>query len=98
MTEVPNKMLHLTSEKTEKGFCNLFLNTLLPPKLKTKSGEIWDSKGVKTGQYDLIINRDDAPSLEFVSDNTYLVEGVFSDSGFAGLAINITHINFIPYV
>jgi hypothetical protein len=98
MTEVPNKMLHLTSEKTEKGFCNLFLNTLLPPKLKTKSGEIWDSKGVKTGQYDLIINRDDAPSLEFVSDNTYLVEGVFSDSGFAGLAINTTHINFIPYV
>lgn len=41
---------------------------------------------------------DDAPSLEFVSDNTYLVEGVFSDSGFAGLAIHITHLNFIPYV
>lgn len=64
--------------KNRESFCNLFLNTVLPPKLKTKSGEIWDSKGVKTGQLDLIIIRDDAPSLEFGSDNTYLAEGVFS--------------------
>ena len=64
--------------KNRESFCNLFLNTVLPPKLKIKSGEIWDSKGIKTGQLDLIIIRDDAPSLEFGSDNTYLAEGVLS--------------------
>jgi len=85
-------------EKNRESFCNLFLNTVLSPKLKTKSCEIWDSKGVKTGQHDLIIIRKDAPSLEFGSDNTYLAEGVFSDSGFARLAINITPLKFIPYV
>lgn len=64
--------------RNRENFCNLFLKTVLPPKLKTKSGEIWDSKGFKTGQLDLIIIRDDAPSLEFGSDNTYLAEGVFA--------------------
>jgi hypothetical protein len=34
--------------KYQENFRNLFLNTLLSPKLKTVSGEIWDSKGVKT--------------------------------------------------
>jgi hypothetical protein len=84
--------------KNRESFCNLFSNTALSPKLKTVSGEIWDSKVVKTGQHDLIIIRDDASSLEFGSVNTYLAEGFFSDSGFAGLAINITPLKFIPYV
>ncbi|HEY5123252.1 MAG TPA: DUF6602 domain-containing protein [Ignavibacteria bacterium] len=64
--------------KNRESFCNLYLNSVLPPKLKTKSEEIWDSKGEKTGQLDLVIIRDDAPSLEFGSDNTYLAEGVFA--------------------
>lgn len=84
--------------KNRESFCNLFLNTVLPPKPKTKSDEIWDSKGVKTEQHDLNIIGDDAPSLEFGSDNTYFAEGVFSDLGFAGLAINITPLKSIPYV
>jgi hypothetical protein len=64
--------------RNRENFCKLFLNNVLPPKLKTKSGELWDSKGNKTGQLDLIVIRDDAPSLEFGSDNTYLAEGVFA--------------------
>lgn len=64
--------------KNRETFCSSFLTNVLPPKLSIKSGEIWDSKGHKTGQLDLIIIRDDAPSLEFGSDNTYLAEGVFS--------------------
>lgn len=84
--------------ESRECFCNLFLNTVLSPKLKTVSGEIWDSKDVKTGQHHLIIIIDGAPSFKFSSNNTYLAEGVFSDSGFAVLAINITQLKFIPYV
>jgi hypothetical protein len=64
--------------KNREYFCNNFLATVLPPKLIIKSGEIWDSKNLKTGQLDTIITRDDAPSLEFGSDNAYLAEGVFA--------------------
>jgi hypothetical protein len=36
--------------KNRKSFGNLFLNTVLLPKLKTVSAEIGDSKDVKTGE------------------------------------------------
>jgi hypothetical protein len=70
-------------EKNREDLCSLFLNTVLSPKLKTVSDEIWDNKGLRTGQHDFIIIRDDASSLEFGSTNTLLAEGVFSYSGFA---------------
>lgn len=63
--------------KNREYFCANFLLRVLPPKLYIKSGEIWDSKNNKTGQLDIVILRDDAPSLEIGSDNTYLAEGVF---------------------
>ena len=58
-------------------FCSEFLSKVLPTKLSVKSGEIWDSSNNKTGQLDLIITRDDAPSLHIGSDDIYLAEGVF---------------------
>jgi len=58
-------------------FINDFLKSCLPPKLKVCSGEVIDNKGVKTGQLDTVIIRDDAPSLDFGGKNTYLAEGVF---------------------
>jgi len=63
--------------KNREYFCTNFLSKVLQPKLYIKSGEIWDSKNNKTGQLDIVILRDDAPSLEIGSDNTYLAEGVF---------------------
>jgi len=59
-------------------FCKQFLSKVLPSKLSVRSGEIWDSKKNKTGQQDVIILRDDAPSLHIGSDDIYLSEGVFS--------------------
>jgi hypothetical protein len=62
-------------------FCDKFLRHILPPKLTLRNGEIWDSQGNRTGQLDIVILRDDTPSLTFggiVSGaDTYLVEGVF---------------------
>ncbi len=66
--------------KNRQNFCNLFLKTVLPAKLKIVTGEIWNSKSVNTGQHDVIIFRNDAPSLEFDSDNTILADAVFSYS------------------
>ena len=59
-------------------FCNEFLNHVLPPRLKVERGEVWDSKGKRSGQLDTIIMRDDMPSLEFGNSNAYLAEGLFS--------------------
>ena len=59
-------------------FHNLFLEKVLPHKLKVTNGEIWDSKGAKTGQLDTILVKDDVPSLDFGGSNTYFAEGVFS--------------------
>ncbi|HEC38204.1 hypothetical protein LCGC14_1704800 [marine sediment metagenome] len=58
--------------------CNAFLLKVLPIKLTLASGEIWDSKGNKTGQLDTIISRNDAPKLTFGERDTFLAEGVFS--------------------
>lgn len=61
-------------------FCSKFLEHILPPKLTVHRGEIWDSQDNQTGQLDLVILRDDAPSLTCGSlggANTYLAEGVF---------------------
>lgn len=63
--------------KNREYFCKEFLSKVLPPKLSIKSGEIWDSQKNKTGQLDVVILRDDAPSLHIGSDDIYLAEGVF---------------------
>ena len=63
--------------KNREYFCKEFLSKVLPPKLSIQSGEIWDSENYKTGQLDIIVLRDDAPSLHIGSDNIFLVEGVF---------------------
>lgn len=59
-------------------FVNDFIKTVLPSMLSIKSGEVWDRTGFKTGQMDIIIIRDDAPSLDFGGKNAYLAEGVFA--------------------
>lgn len=64
--------------RNREHFCKEFLSKVLPPKLSLKSGEIWDSQKNKTGQLDIIILRDDAPSLHIGSDDIYLAEGVFA--------------------
>jgi len=58
-------------------FCNKFLSRVLPPRLTVRRGEIWDSQGNRTGQLDVVILRDDTPSLTFGEANTFLAEGVF---------------------
>lgn len=84
--------------KSHERFFDPFLNTFLSPISKIESGDFRDSKGVKTGQHDLIMTKDDASSLEFGSNNTYSAQGIFSGSGFAGLSIHLTPLNFTPYV
>jgi hypothetical protein len=64
--------------RNREFFCESFLRKVLPFKLRTSSGEVWDSKGTKTGQLDLIIIREDAPALDFGTANVYLAEGVFA--------------------
>lgn len=59
-------------------FCSEFLEKILPFRLILEKGEIWDSKGGKTGQLDTIILRDDVPKLEFGDRNAHLIEGVFA--------------------
>jgi len=58
-------------------FCNKLLARVLPPRLTLRRGEIWDSQGNRTGQLDIVILRDDTPSLTFGEADTYLAEGVF---------------------
>ena len=58
-------------------FCNNFLSRVLPPRLTVRRGEIWDSEGRKTGQLDVVILRDDTPSLTFGEADAFLAEGVF---------------------
>ena len=58
-------------------FCNMFLSRVLPPRLTVRRGEIWDSQGNRTGQLDVVILRDDTPSLTFGEADTFLAEGVF---------------------
>lgn len=64
--------------KNREEFLNFFLTKVLPPRLKVISGELIDSENKHTGQLDTIVIRDDAPSLEFGKENTYLAEGVFA--------------------
>ena len=59
-------------------FCNKFLSRVLPPRLTVRHGEIWDSQGNKTGQLDVVILRDDTPSLTFGEADAFLAEGVFA--------------------
>ncbi len=59
-------------------FCNKFLSRVLPPRLTVRHGEIWDSQGNKTGQLDVVILRDDTPSLTFGEADVFLSEGVFA--------------------
>ncbi|MFX0062240.1 MAG: DUF6602 domain-containing protein [Candidatus Hermodarchaeota archaeon] len=58
-------------------FCKEFLSKVLPPKLRIGEGEIWDSKNNRSGQLDIIIIREDAPSLNISEANIFLTEGVF---------------------
>jgi len=78
--------------KNREYFCKEFLSKVLPPKLSIKSGEIWDSQKNKTGQLDIIILRDDAPSLHVGSDDIYLAEGAF---GVIEVKSNLTREKFI---
>jgi len=59
-------------------FCNKFLSRVLPPRLNVRRGEIWDSQGNRTGQLEVVILRDDTPSLAYGEADTFLAEGVFA--------------------
>ena len=58
-------------------FCNKFLSRVLPPRLTVRRGEIGDSEGRKIGQLEVVILRDDTPSLTFGEADAFLAEGVF---------------------
>jgi len=62
--------------ENRESFTSTFLSKVLPNRLSIENGEILDSKNNKTGQQELIIIKNDCPSLEFGLVNTYLVEGV----------------------
>ncbi len=65
--------------RNRENFCSNFLEKVLPSRLSVRrGGEIWDSKGNKTGQQDVIVIRDDCPCLHVGSDEIYLAEGVFA--------------------
>jgi hypothetical protein len=55
-----------------------FLNKVLPPRLVLRRGEIWDGSRNKTGQFEVIILRDDAASLGVGYADVFPVEGVFA--------------------
>jgi len=61
-------------------FVNEFLSKVLPPRLQVRQrGEIWDSQHNKTGELDIVVLRDDAPSLQFGGEReVFLAEGVFA--------------------
>jgi len=59
-------------------FCNKFLSCVLPPRLTLRRGEVWDSQGNQTGQLEIVILRDDTPSLTFGEADAYLAEGIFA--------------------
>lgn len=55
-----------------------FLNKILPPRLVIRRGEIWDGLGNRTGQFEIIVLRDDAASLGVGYADIFPVEGVFA--------------------
>lgn len=58
-----------------------FLSQILPPHLRTESGEIWDSEGRKTGQLDVVILRSDTPRLPIGTGpgvSPFLAEAVYA--------------------
>lgn len=61
-------------------FLTGFLSRVLPSRLTVRRGEVWDARGNRTGQLEIVILRDDCPSLTFAfaGADTYLVEGVFA--------------------
>jgi hypothetical protein len=61
-------------------FVNEFLSKVLPPRLQVRQrAEVWDSGGNRTGELDIVILRDDAPTLEFGGQrDVFLAEGVFA--------------------
>lgn len=58
-------------------FCSNFLSRVLPSRITLRRGEVWDAQGNRTGQLEIVMLRDDCPSLMFGEADTYLVEGVF---------------------
>jgi hypothetical protein len=58
-------------------FCRDFLRKNLPSRLSVKSGEIWDGEGSRTGQFEIIIIRDDCPTLSYGGPDVFPIEGVF---------------------
>jgi len=61
-------------------FVNEFLSKVLPSRLQVRQrGEVWDSQHNRTGELDIVILRDDAPSLQFGGQrDVFLAEGVFA--------------------
>jgi hypothetical protein len=55
-----------------------FLSNVLPPRLVARNGEVWDAYGNRTGQFEIIVLRDDAASLGIGDADAFLAEGVFA--------------------
>lgn len=62
--------------KNRELFCEKFLANVLPDRLKMRNGEIWDYKGNRTGQIDLLITKNDIPRLNIGDANIYFVESI----------------------
>ncbi len=74
-----SKLQHAAKNKgaNREDFCRLFLDQVLPFRLRLTTGEVWDCYGCKTGELDLVVVRDDCPRLTFDGgQTTCLVEGV----------------------
>jgi hypothetical protein len=55
-----------------------FLRKVLPPRLVVRNGEVWDACGNRTGQFEIIVLRDDAAALGIGDADAFLAEGVFA--------------------
>lgn len=63
--------------RNREFLCRHFLDHVVPPKLSTGTGEMWDAYGNQTGQLDIVLYRNDSPRLHFGDTNTFPVQGVF---------------------
>ena len=54
-----------------------FLESIIPPRLEVRSGELIDNKGNRSGQLDVILVRNDTPHLSLEGEDTYLITGAF---------------------
>ncbi len=64
--------------KNREQFCSEFLEKVVPSRLGVRTGEAWNAQGVRTGQLDVALYRDDSPVLAIGGADVLLAEGLFA--------------------